>query len=177
MKYQITFDKARTDVLLGLFKEQAERAANMYPATFEITRLYLHEQEQVFAAHGGPGGAWAPLTAGSLSTKARGGFPEVMVKSGMLRGSLTQRRGALGAATMATKTSAIMGTRAPHAHLQALGTKERVQKTTGRATGRVPAREMGKLNAPLVARFYNVLGNYLETGSVASGSFGGGLGL
>jgi HK97 gp10 family phage protein len=49
-----------------------------------------------------------------------------------------KKRGGRFRATVGIRTTG--RNRAPHAHLIEFGTKERVQKTTGRRTGRMPAR-------------------------------------
>jgi hypothetical protein len=163
MRFQIQFDPEQEEILLGLMADLYARAGDMSPALRAVTYLYLDAQKALFEGDN----HWAPLTPGTVATKERTGHNQMMVgKTGMLKGSLTLRKGSNKfASTSNTNTWALMGTTAYHAHLQALGTAERVRKNGGR-TGKVTARSMAFVDAPMVQAFFALLESYLVNGTL-----------
>ena len=163
MRFQVRFNPDQIITLMEMGEEFTERALHMGPALRQTTEIFLADQEARFASHSG----WAPLTPLTILEKQEKGFPEMMVKTGQLKASLTHRVGTALSSTTSNDTRAIYGTKQPHAHLQALGTKERVQKTTGRRTGKVTPRTMGWISKSMAAAFYFTLEDYLATGKVS----------
>jgi hypothetical protein len=158
--FQIKFNPEQVSILESLMEDLIARAIDMSPALRQVTYVYLERQKALFDGEND----WKPLTPGTIATKERTGHEQMMVKSGMLKGSLTLRKGSNKfASTTNTGTFALMGTRAPHAHLQARGTAERVRKSGGR-TGAVSARSMAFVDAAMVNEFFATLENYLVDG-------------
>jgi len=177
MRVEVQWRPEQWDSLEALAKTFAARAETMGVALRHVVNAYLEEQRRAFDAAGPPGDPWAPATSGSLAAKDRGphaGEP-LLVGKGALRTSVTHRRGAgSGAASFSGATEAFMGSRSPHAHLHALGTRERVQRTTGRRTGALPRRRVALPPRHFDAYAYDVLETYLATGElVPFGSPGG----
>lgn len=160
--FTIKFDQEKTDLLLSMMEGLEARGLDMGPALSEVANVFLASQEALFSG----ANDWAPLTAGTVEAKERRGFPHMMVKSGLLQRSLTRREGPPGASTVSTNTFALMGTHAKIAHIQARGTAERYQKTTGRYTGKVTGRSMSFVGAVQIATYYEILESWLVNGTV-----------
>lgn len=174
--FYITFDEEQALRLEEAAAAWADRTTNMRPALRQITTVFLDEQQKTFDSHGrSAGSSWPPLSPGTLAAKERhGGSTAPLEGTGMLRDSITKRRGAKYAATFSDNDKAIMGTKDPVAHLQALGTVLRVQKKTGRRTGAVPSRQFGYVGTLLVDRFYAMLMDWIVLGELTTGLTGGG---
>jgi hypothetical protein len=163
MLFKIRFDPVQMLDLQTLMEDFVDRAEHMGPALRMVVSVYLASQEEQFATKRD----WAPLTFLTQQAKIRRGFPEMMVKTGTLRGSLTRRRGGQYASSYNNDRMALMGTRDPVAHLQALGTKERFDKG-GHRTGAITARSMAFISPEQVTQFYQILENFLATGTVSA---------
>lgn len=174
--FYITFDEEQATHLEEAAAAWADRTANMRPALRQITTVYLDEQDKVFDTQGrSAGSAWPPLSPGTLVTKSRlGNDAGPLEGTGALRGSVTHRRGTKYAATYSDNDKAFLGTKDPVAHLQALGTKQRIQRSTGRRTGAVPARQFAYVGTEMVERFYTLLMDWIVLGELTTGLMGGG---
>jgi phage gpG-like protein len=168
VRFRIEFSKEQMNYLLGKMTEFEERAADMSPPLREATTLFLQSQGELWSGHEG----WPALTKLSAERKTAGGFPELMVKTGELRNSLTGRRGTKFASTFNTKTYAVMGTNDPVGRLHIRGsyiTGERFQKTTGKSTGVLPQRPIAWIDAVMVETFFQLLQDYLANGIGGAG--------
>jgi hypothetical protein len=162
MQWIIRFNPEQIEILEDLLTGVEDRGLHMLPALNRVVDLYLEQQRAIFAGDN----HWAPLTPGTVAAKERSGFTTPLVgTTGVLKGSVSRRAGgSTGASSIATDTYALMGTHAYHAHLQALGTAERVQRTTGRRTGKVTPRQFAFFGEDLRLAAYEILESYLVNG-------------
>lgn len=172
VRLSITFSQEQAERLEALARGFADRAATTIVPLREIARLWTQDQSEQFAGHG-PYGSWAPLSEGTRASKERRGSPsEALVDTGAL-GASVAKRGAKGNLTRVTNDFFTGGTRNSAAHLHAFGTGERVQRSTGRRTGSLPARPFARWRPEMTERAVVVLETYLTTGSVTTEALGG----
>jgi phage gpG-like protein len=118
----------------ALFVTMQSRAGNMRPVWDEIADDYARFQKARWSSHGvSAGSAWPPLAASTVAHKRRSGGT-MMVESGDLRKSLTQRPFGL---ELITDQELVIGTNVRYAGYHQTGTR------------RMPAREVIGIPRPV----------------------------
>jgi hypothetical protein len=162
MKIEATFNVEQLTIIRDLMRGLEDRGLDMAPALNAIAEQYLVLEAEIFGGRNN----WAPLTAGTIESKARRGHNEMLVESGVLKGSVTTRNRKWASTKVLGPATVLLGSRAKHGHLLAFGTVERWQRTTGRYTGRVPARQFGVITPAMLNTFYLTLESYLVNGTL-----------
>jgi len=185
MRFSVTFSEEQAVRLEALAQGAEEHAASTLVPLREISRLWTEDQRGAFARSGGVYGDWEPLSEGTVRAKQRGGGQSTpgpntagltsdspLVRTGALRDAAT-KRGAKGNTTRVTNDYFTSAVKSRTAHLQALGTRERVQSSTGRRTGRVPARPFDEWRPEMTERAVLILETWLTEGSVTPAALPG----
>jgi hypothetical protein len=129
--------------------ETGIRAKDLRPAARKIRDVLTDGNKRNFSSRGAYfGSTWPPLAA---STLERGGGT-IGVRSGALKASL---EGGRGRKTSATKTQVKVGTKVPHAHLFAGGTRGARRSVLGFTAGGLFGRSGGQPPRPIVGATSN----------------------